>query len=533
MSRWSLATPASSRRLVAAALGTVLVGGLLGVPAITGLAGASTAPTSGNLLAGDTATLLQRTGMWVGTSNVAKLSTQLTSAGTGSLVIRPKAVGTAVVQTGAGSSAVRATPGSVYSAQVLANAATGLESVTAVLTWYDAAGAAITSDTVPGAPTPEVAGSWVPVAVVGLAPAKAAYVALVVRTPIAVVGETHYLSAPSLTATAGGSAALAGPLRTVGNKIVDANGSVVTLRGINRSGSYTTAIADTATQYDVARIKAWGGNVVRITVGQYLYLPGCPQYDPATASLIDQEVSWVNALGMLAVLDLQWNAPTCATNGLNTMPDPQSKVLWQKLATRYANSPLVAFDLFNEPHDVSDAVWSDGGTATTSSGVSYQAIGMKELYSAVRATGAQNLVFLGGLSYASTFPSTAPLSGTENVVYAVHAYNCDQPSTCVNGSGASWLLDRFVDAGRTNPIMVTEFGWPTASNRSAQSFNNNVISFAEQQGWGWMPWSWPVNGNCDVIKYFDLVANGTCNAGGTYQPSPAAMPILLGLLRNS
>ena len=214
------------------------------------------------------------------------------------------------------------------------------------------------------------------------------------------------------------------------------------------------------------------------------------------------------------------------------MPDSNSSVFWQQVASRYQANPLVAFDLFNEPHGVSDTVWADGGPTTTDSGVPYQAVGMRTLYGVVRGTGAQNLIFVGGLGYASTWPSTAPLAGTSNVVYAVHAYNCDRPSTCTNGTGIGWMLDRFVTPGQTNPIMVTEFGWPAAGTREAQAFNTNVITFAEKQGWGWMPWAWPVNGNCHTSTYWDLIADSSCAVGDTYQPSPAGMPILTGLRAN-
>ena len=54
------------------------------------------------------------------------------------------------------------------------------------------------------------------------------------------------------------------------------------------------------------------------------------------------------------------------------------------------------FELYNEPHDVSWRVWKSGGDA----GDGCQAVGMQQLYDAVRATGAENLVIIGGLDWA-------------------------------------------------------------------------------------------------------------------------------------
>jgi hypothetical protein len=520
-----------ARRLLAGALGVLVLGGLVGSPTVQGTAAAESGPVS-NLIVGATAELTQHVGTWTSTSNGA-LATRVWLGGLGSLAATSKLVGPVRVQTGIGRhGTVPVTPSGVYTGTFAVRASSVSAQSSGYLAWYDATGAEIGTDRVAGSRTTDASNYWTWITVSGLAPERAAYVSLGAVFESTVAKETHYLALPRLVVAEGGSSDLAGPLRTSGNKIYDAHGEQVVLRGVNRSGAFNTTNPDKRSRHDIDRIKAWGGNAVRITLAQYVWLPGCKAYDPAMPGIVDEVVSWINDAGMLAILDLQWSAPTCDTNGLNPMPDPKSTLFWEQVATRYANEPLVAFDLFNEPHSVSDQVWAEGGTATTASGVTYDAVGMKDLYRTVRGTGAQNLVFIGGLNYASTWPSTAPLADTTNVVYAVHAYNCDAPAKCTYGTGASWLLERFVEAGKTSPIMVTEFGWPDAASRNAHVYNNNVISFAEKQGWGWMPWTWPVNGDCHTNVWFDLIANGSCDVGDTYQPSPAGMPILQGLTRN-
>lgn len=513
------------RLLLSAAVSLALVGGLLGLPGAGGAARAAT--TSGNLLTGDTATLAG-VGGWTGT-NIQQLTTTTTSSGN-ALVVAAASPG--AVDVWAGRTAARAVVGRVYTGGVSFSAVAVPAVVQPVLRWYDRRGRLLHGSTVAAAPERDPVTSFGRATVTGIAPRNAVWVSLGLRVEATRPQETHHLAQPVLTVSSGGSSAVAGPLRTVGSTIVDRHGDRIALRGINRSGAYNTTSPDKLSRHDFERIKAWGGNSVRITVGQYVYIEGCRAYDPATPGIVDQAVTWANELGMLAILDLQWTAPTCDSNGLNPMPDPLSKVFWQQVATRYANAPLVAFDLFNEPHSVSDEVWARGGTATTASGVEYRAVGMKELYDTVRATGAENLVFIGGNDYASRWPSTAPLPGTRNVVYAVHAYNCDAPARCVHGTGSDWLLGQFVEPGRTNPIMVTEFGWPATWTREAVDFNAGVIAFAEKQGWGWMPWTWPVDADCRKDTWWGLVAPGDCHAGDVYQPSPGAMPILQGMQRN-
>ncbi len=143
--------------------------------------------------------------------------------------------------------------------------------------------------------------------------------------------------------------------------------------------------------------------------------------------------------------------------------EAQAPTFWSEVAQRYGNptspeySPLVAFDLYNEPHNVSDAVWLNGGKTTDSvGGQTYQAAGMQQLYNSVRAAGSENLVFISGLNWASTPPST--LVKGSNIVYAVHYYTCpnDALSACTNSEpyDAAQDLSQWVGLSATEPVAV-------------------------------------------------------------------------------
>ncbi|HEX7355238.1 MAG TPA: glycoside hydrolase family 5 protein [Mycobacteriales bacterium] len=520
--------PVRRRGLVAAAAAALLGAGL-GVPALLPHAAAATAPL-GNLLPGETAALTGAIGSWQA-SDTQPLVPYLWSDGTASLAVTSAAAGDVVALTG--SETVPALPGAIYQGSVRVRAAAASSQITAQLRWYTVTGSELTTDRVVGYTLGDGSWGWTNYAVSGIAPAGAAFVALAVDAPASGAGQTHYLSQPNLTASTGGSSAVRGPLTTVGNAIVDGNGQHIVLRGLNRSGQYDATQPGGLTRYDIGRIKAWGANVVRVTLGQQLWMPGCSTYDPAYKKAVDQDVQWITSYGMVAVLDLQWNDPTCDAAGLNPLADSGSLAFWTQVAARYKNNRLVAFDLFNEPHGVTAVQWRDGGTVTSVAGTTYQGVGMTALYNAVRRTGANNLVLMGVLNYASQWPSTAPLAGTKNVVYAVHAYNCDQPSACTSGTGASWLLDPFVTPGKTVPIMVSEFGWPTSNAPQSWGFNANVISEAEANGWSWAAWDWDRDGTCSTATWFNLISPGTCGPTGTYEPAVAGEPILSGLTRNS
>ena len=83
------------------------------------------------------------------------------------------------------------------------------------------------------------------------------------------------------------------------------------------------------------------------------------------------------------MLDLHWNtiAP-CGPAKPQAMADyPNAVSFWQQVATRYKNNPLVGFDLYNEPHNISESVWRFGGTVTWK-GTTYNAAGMQQMYDA-------------------------------------------------------------------------------------------------------------------------------------------------------
>ena len=199
------------------------------------------------------------------------------------------------------------------------------------------------------------------------------------------------------------------------------------------------------------------------------------------------------------------------------MADRSAITFWREVASRYASNRLVAFDLYNEPHDISDKVWLNGGVVATRSGP-FNAVGMQDLYYAVRGTGAPNLVVVSGNNWANTLP-TIRVSGTD-VVYGVHAYTCPAAvdgSCAPNAYDPGSILSSWVAPAKEVPVAVTEFGWPSSgSGRYVQ----NVIAFAHAQGWGWIAFAW----DGTTSGTFSLLS--TAGPGASYQPTPSGMPVL-------
>jgi hypothetical protein len=398
------------------------------------------------------------------------------------------------------------------------------------LQFRDATGAVISPATQIGQAITDAPSTWSSLpTVAGLAPAGAVTGSVLFVGYDTPAGETHLLDDVSVSQVSGAPTALAGPLHTSGAQIVDAKGRAVTLHGINISGLETYGSAATpVSPAEVATAQQWGANYVRIPLGENSVVPGDCSYDSTYLSRVDAMVQAATSRGMLALVDLHRNAVTaCGPIVQQNMPDSKAVTFWQTVANRYKNNPLVAFDLYNEPHDVSDSVWRNGGT-TTSNGVTYTAVGMQKLYTTVRGTGATNLVFASGTNWASSYPATAPITGATNLVYAVHAYTCPgatpaQGGTCNSGPAGiydpSGILGNFFTASAASvPVVITEFGWP---DRNDGTYSANVIAWAAAHHWGWSVWGF----DGTTYNNFDLVKD----TGPYNEPTVTGMAVIAGM----
>ncbi|HEY0561188.1 MAG TPA: glycoside hydrolase family 5 protein, partial [Frankiaceae bacterium] len=417
------------------------------------------------------------------------------------------------------------TAGARYTATGWAKAATAAHSVGLALRFRNAQGVVLDAGTQIAQGLTDSTTAWTQLApVVGFAPAGAVKAEIVALDFDGAKGDVQLFDDFGVQATTGTAVKLAAPLTTRGNAVYDANGKKVTFRGIDVDGLQYPATGKVSTT-EISAARSWGANFVRIPLAENPVLPGDCSYDAGYLGKVDALVQAATSQGMVALLDLHTNAvKACAAPAQQAMPDAKAVTFWQTVAGRYKSNPLVAFDLYNEPHDVTDAVWRNGGTVT-SGGVTYTAPGMQQLYATVRGTGATNLIVASGPNWASSFPTQAPLTGATNLIYGVHAYTCPsatpaQGGSCNPGPGgvldASTILNRFSAASASVPVMLTEFGWPDAYDGR---YVASVIDSVTARGWvGWDVYAF----DNSTAGRFNLVKD----TSATPDPSPAGMAVM-------
>jgi aryl-phospho-beta-D-glucosidase BglC (GH1 family) len=292
-----------------------------------------------------------------------------------------------------------------------------------------------------------------------------------------VLGNGHFTFRPPIEQRAAfdcsGCATYPPALSARGHSLAQADGSVVTLRGV--------MVPELARLYDEGRLNAdlfrsianTGANVVRLPVdpetrrtdGEYL------------ARYLDPAVRWAGEAGLYAIVDLHMigNVETGAGQAMPDAPArPLAEEVWRAVATYFRDAPHTLFEVFNEPQGIPAAVWQPAAA---------------DLVRIVREHGARQVVIVGGVDFASdaSWVLDSPIVD-DNLAYAVHIY----PGTTVE-----WQRS-FGEAAARYPVLMTEWGYmeenpsPTQSylNGSAATYGEPLMAFLRERGVGWVACWW-------------------------------------------
>jgi endoglucanase len=324
-------------------------------------------------------------------------------------------------------------------------------------------------------------------------------------------------------------------LHVSGNQLVNARGQRVVLHGVDRSGTEYECVqghgifSGPSDQRSINAMRSWGVNVVRIPLNEACWNAE-PYVKTAYAgqnyrAAIEAYVKLLNGSGIVAILDLHWsdglyigNSSGCSSAKAicqKPMPDLADSVpFWSSVASTFKGNNAVIFDLFNEPYP--DRVlptvaaawecWRNGG-AYCQAGIHYAVAGMQTLVNTVRATGATNVIMLGGLSYAndiSQWLTYEPTDPDHNLVASWHSYNFNACSTesCWNSQVAP-VIARV-------PVIVGEIG----ENDCADDYIDPLMSWLDARSTSYVAWSWNAGSMCTAAPKLITNYDGTPSAFG-------------------
>ena len=307
-------------------------------------------------------------------------------------------------------------------------------------------------------------------------------------------------------------------LHVVGNEILNSVGKRFVPHGIDRSGTEYLCVQDNGIfdgpnhQTAVSAMLKWHIDAVRVPLNEdcWLAINGVnasyagANYQNAIVNYVDL----LNSNGLIAILDLHWNAPgTTSATGQEPMADADhSPAFWTSVASTFKGNSSVIFDLYNEPYSITWSCWLNGGSSSACN-TSFDLAGMNTLISSVRATGATNIVMAGGLAYSndlSEWLQNKPTDPAGNLAASWHVYNfnsCDTTS-CYDSTAAP--------VAASVPIIAGEIG----ENDCADGFIDSLMPYMDAHGIGYLGWAWNADFNCSSGPSLISDYSGTPTAYG-------------------
>ncbi len=285
-------------------------------------------------------------------------------------------------------------------------------------------------------------------------------------------------------------------LKVSGNRLVNPAGQEVWLQGLNVPSLEWSTGGEQVHKSVVIGIDEWKANVIRIPVKEEYWF-GQKQSDGGESyrETVDQMITLSANRGAYVVLDLhRYRAAT-----------QEFADFWTDAAARYKNHPAVMFDLMNEPHGTSWEVWKNGGFVGDKKDVEqapfltpeeraklngFESVGMQALLDAVRATGAKNIVVVGGLDYAYQLDGilngfALDDKGGNGIMYSCHIY-----------PWKSQWQKMLLDAAAKYPILLGEVGadankmtfMPLDQQEDWETWTPAILGLIQQHRLNWTGW---------------------------------------------
>ncbi len=366
-----------------------------------------------------------------------------------------------------------------------------------------------------------------------------------------------------------------------GNKFVNQAGQPVVLRGVNTEGTQydcaqagagffdDTTINGTDYSTEIAAMKAWGINVVRVNLNEECWLGsnGVPATTSALgsngynayANAMGSYVNALNAAGIYAEVDLHLNAPggeLIADPGKddfqNPLPESNSDLFWKSVASYFVNNPAVIFGVFNEPFPPNSAVsgdtaagwncdvngcpvpdYTDTSNYNQIPSSTYAGEGMAQMIDDIRSVNTTAPLLTGGPDWAGDldqwlatfYPGGTSIDPDNKLAASVHIYFPDGNSPCSLSTNVATACpttaqgalssNGILQVAAVAPVEIDELGDFSCSPSSLTPFLTSVDA-ADDAGSvdvGYVGWAWTTS-SCDPTLITSYVT-GQPSAMGT------------------
>lgn len=217
------------------------------------------------------------------------------------------------------------------------------------------------------------------------------------------------------------------------------------------------------TKKDFQNIKSLGCDVIRLPINLHAMTNGEPDFtlDPIFFTFLDQVVNWSDELDIHLILDYHTFDPVAATD-----PNigPILVKVWTQMAAHYKDhSDHVYYEILNEPHGITDALWGS---------IQQSAI------DAIRSQDTEHYIIVGPSNYNSyNSLSNLPIYTDTKLIYTFHFYD----PFIFTHQGASWTDPSMVPLGGVPfPYRSTEM--PSVPNSLKGTWIESLMSSYANDG---------------------------------------------------
>jgi endoglucanase len=280
-------------------------------------------------------------------------------------------------------------------------------------------------------------------------------------------------------------------LHIEGNRILDANGNDVILRGVWFSDGFGVDKYDSLTVRHIRR--HWNANVIRLPIHPIEWR-NRPDY---LSKYVDEIVKTAGENGMYVVVG--WHAHGNPLTGKTEHPryNPDlalAKEALRTIATRYAKCRWVLYGTFNEPSFITWDEWRPVA---------------EELTDVVNSVNPKAITLVSGVNWSHDLSGVLsnPVN-RKNIIYEVHAYPGGR-----NPNGINWKTTTSQIAKRY-PVMIGEWGYVDIKEQprkcskhligTTQGYAVPLVDFAQKLGIGWTVFVYSEYWEPPLIDYRDL-----------------------------
>jgi len=299
-------------------------------------------------------------------------------------------------------------------------------------------------------------------------------------------------------------------LHVVGNRLLDAKGRAVHIRGVNRSGSEYACIQgwgifdgpNGATS--VKAIAKWHVNAVRVPLNEDCWL-GINGVKPAYAGANYRRaiVNYVRLLhrhNMYAELSLMWGAPGTyrATYQPGAPDKDHSPAFWSSLAATFKKDRNVILAPWGETI-VDEDCFLRGGVCEATYGPNnqpYATAGMQQAVTVMRRAGYRGPIAIPGINYAndlSHWLSHQPKDPLRQLMAEAHVYgkNACSSTDCLNRTMAP--------VSKRVPLIFGETGPSYDDSDCGSRTISRLLRWADAHNVGYETWTWDTWGTCGSL----------------------------------